>query len=239
MQTGTKKDCPHVPKAIIGILMLESRFPRIYGDVGNSKTWPFPVIYKVVKGASPDRVVRHASEGLLEPFLKAAKELVQSGASGIITSCGFLAPFQSVLSEVAGVPVASSCLMQVPWVQTLLPSKSRVGIVTISASALTTKQLESAGVPTGTPIIGTESGRAFTRAILNDEKTLDSRQSREDIIFAARKLCNQHPNIRALVLECTNMAPYTADVAEALGMPIFDFYSFVTWFHLGLSPRRF
>jgi hypothetical protein len=43
--------------AAVGILMLEARFPRIPGDVGNATTWPFPVLYKVVRGASPDRVV--------------------------------------------------------------------------------------------------------------------------------------------------------------------------------------
>ena len=40
--------------ASIGILMLETRFPRIPGDMGNAATWPFPVQYRVVKGATPD-----------------------------------------------------------------------------------------------------------------------------------------------------------------------------------------
>ena len=48
--------------ASLGILMLEARFPRIPGDMGNATTWPFPVLYKVVKGASPQRVVRERAE---------------------------------------------------------------------------------------------------------------------------------------------------------------------------------
>ena len=239
MQKGETTDIANASEAVIGILMLESNFPRIRGDVGNSETWPFPVLYKVVKGASPERVVTYKSEGLLRPFLNAAQELVELGAVGITTSCGFLASFQSELSQATGVPVASSCLMQVPWVQALLPAESCVGIVTISASNLTREQLESAGVPTDTPIIGLETGQAFSRTILNDEIELDIDQARADIISAAQTLCDQHPNIRAVVLECTNMAPYTADVAAALHLPVFDFYSFVTWFQAGLSPRRF
>ena len=31
--------------ASVGILMLETRFPRIPGDMGNAATWPFPVLY--------------------------------------------------------------------------------------------------------------------------------------------------------------------------------------------------
>ena len=45
--------------ATLGILMLEARFPRIRGDIGNATTWPFPVQFRVVKGASPDKIVRH------------------------------------------------------------------------------------------------------------------------------------------------------------------------------------
>ena len=239
MRTEGAKDHKNSPDLAIGILMLESKFPRIHGDVGNPNTWPFPVLYKVVKGARPERIIRQNAEDLLEPFLNAARELVEAGAAGITTSCGFLAPLQTKLSEAANVPVASSCLMQVPWVQSLLPPKSQVGIVTISASNLTPELLKCAGIPTDTPIIGTETGQIFTRAILSEEVELDVDQSRADIVTAAKALCNQHSNIHALVLECTNMAPYTADVADTLGIPVFDFYSFVTWFQAGLYPRRF
>ena len=73
--------------ASVGILMLETRFPRIPGDIGHAGTWPFPVLYKVVKGASPDQVVRHRAEGLLDNFIEAARELVAAGADGITTNC--------------------------------------------------------------------------------------------------------------------------------------------------------
>ena len=34
-------------RPIIGILMLDSQFPRIYGDVGNPTTWGFDVAIEV------------------------------------------------------------------------------------------------------------------------------------------------------------------------------------------------
>src|SRR5437868_12031763 len=94
--------------ARLGILMLDARFPRIPGDMGNAGTWPFPVLYKVVKGASPQRVVTQNAEGLLPAFLDAAAELVQLGADGITTNCGFLSLYQAELARHVGVPVATS-----------------------------------------------------------------------------------------------------------------------------------
>src|SRR2546427_8689604 len=94
--------------ARLGILMLEARFPRIPGDMGNALTWPFPVLYKVVKGASPQRVVREQAAGLLEAFLAGAAELVELGADGITTNCGFLSLYQDDIARHVAVPVATS-----------------------------------------------------------------------------------------------------------------------------------
>lgn len=47
--------------------MLDTRFARIEGDMGNALTWPFPVLYRVVRGASPKRVVLKAAAGLFPP----------------------------------------------------------------------------------------------------------------------------------------------------------------------------
>ncbi len=225
--------------AAVGILMLETRFPRIPGDMGNALTWPFPVHYRVVPGASPDRVVRLKGEGLLEPFLEAARALVDMGADGITTTCGFLSLFQADLSADLGVPVATSSLMQVPLVERLLPPGRRAGVLTISAESLTPDHLTAAGVDPATPVVGTEGGRAFTQAILGDQPLLDVAASRRDLLDAGHDLVTGHPEVGAIVLECTNMVPYAADLRAALGLPVYSIYSFVTWFQAGLLPRRF
>lgn len=225
--------------ASVGILMLEARFPRIPGDMGNARTWDFPVLYKVVRNASPDRVVRRKAEGLLPAFIEAARELVADGADGITTNCGFLSLFQKEIAEAVNVPVATSSLMQVDMIERLLPPGRRAGILTISASTLTADHLRKAGVPEGAPVGTTEGGREFTRAILGDELELDIEAARDDNVEAARALVGTHPELGAIVLECTNMTPYAADIARATGLPVFSAESFVTWFQSGLAPRRF
>ena len=224
--------------AAVGILMLEARFPRIPGDMGNALTWPFPVHYRIVRDATPDRAVRQGASGLLDAFIAAGRELVADGVDGITTNCGFLSLFQRDLQAALQVPVAASSLMQVPLVDRLLPPGKRAGILTISAGSLTDAHLAAAGCPADTPVMGTEGGRELTRAILDNEEALDVEAARADNVEAAQALLARNPEVGAIVLECTNMVPYAADIRAATGVPVYSIESFVTWFHSGLVPRR-
>src|SRR5689334_20373826 len=149
--------------ARVGILMLETRFPRIPGDMGNAETWPFPVLYKVVPGASPRRVVCEKAAGLLDEFLVAADELVSLGADGITTTCGFLSLFQREIAAHVGVPVATSSLMQLPFLERVLPPGRSVGVLTVSAANLTAEHLLAAGADPATPVVGADDGSEFSR----------------------------------------------------------------------------
>lgn len=225
--------------AAVGILMLETRFPRLPGDIGNAGTWPFPVLYRVVRGASPNQVVRRRAEGLLPAFIEAGRELVAQGADGLTTNCGFLSLFQAELAAAVQVPVATSSLMQVPLIQHLLPPGRRVGILTISAESLGPDHLAAAGVDPQTPVVGTDSGREFSRAILDDEAALDVELARLDHLDAGRRLLADHPDVGAILMECTNMVPYAPVLRQELGLPVYSIYSFVQWFQAGLLPRIF
>lgn len=225
--------------ATVGILMLETRFPRIPGDMGNALTWPFPVQYRVVRGASPDRVVRGDPRELTDAFIAAGRDLVAAGCDGITTNCGFLALVQDELRAALGVPVATSSLMQVPMVQAMLPPGRRVAILTVSEATLSADHLAAAGVAADTPVFGTDRGRAFSRDILGDAPEIDFAACRADLLDAADAILRGCPDAGAIVLECTNMVPYAADIRRRTGLPVFSIESFVSWFQSGLMPRRF
>jgi len=226
--------------ASVGILMLQARFPRIPGDIGNAGTWPFPVHYRVVSGASPDRVVRQRAVGLQNAFIDAAQELVEMGCDGITTNCGFLSLIQNDLATAVGVPVATSSLMQYPMIQSLLPPGKRVGVLTISSASLTADHLAAANVPLDAPVVGTdELGGEFTRVIVGNEERLDVEAAERDLLQAADALVERHPNVGAILLECTNMTPYSDAIAAHTGLPVFDMYGFISWFQTGLRRRRF
>ena len=225
--------------ASVGILMLDAKFPRIHGDMGNAQTWPFPVLYRIVRGATPDIVVRQGAEGQLGAFIDTARELVQDGADGITTNCGFLSLFQEQLAEALSVPVVTSSLMQVAQVNSILPKGRRAGLLTISGSTLTAKHLAKANVPAKTPIGTTEGGREFTRVILGNEDRLDVGAARSDNVNAALALQAKNPELGAIVLECSNMCTYAVDIERATGLPTFSMVDLVVWFQRGLSPVNF
>ena len=225
--------------ASVGILMLETRFPRIPGDMGNAETWPFPVLYKVVPGASPRRVVCERAEGLLDEFLAAADELVRLGADGITTTCGFLSLYQREIAAHVGVPVAASSLMQVPFIERVLPLGKRVGVLTVSAAHLSVEHMRAAGADPETPVVGTDDGSEFSRVMINDEERLDVAAAERDILAAGDRLVASHEGIGAVLLECTNMVPYARALSQRLRLPVFSIYTLVTWFHSGLIPRDF
>jgi len=225
--------------ARVGILMLETRFPRIPGDMGNAETWPFPVLFKVVPGASSRRVVCDKAAGLLDEFLGAAGELVRLGADGITTTCGFLSLFQRQIAAHVGVPVATSSLMQIPLIERVMPPGKRVGVLTVSAANLTAEHLLAAGADPATPVVGTDNGSEFTRVMINDEERLDVAAAEHDILAAGDTLVTTHSDVGAILLECTNMVPYARALSERLRLPVFSIYTFVSWFQAGLVPRDF
>ena len=224
----------------IGILMLESKFPRIPGDMGNATTWNFPVLYKVVKNASPDAVVRKGDRNLLELFITAAKELEKEGVRAITTNCGFLAMFHNEMASAVNVPVFTSSLMQVPLVYAMLKPTQKVGIITINSKALSQKHLGAVGVDKVPHVIlGTEDEEEFTRAILDNEMELDVEKSKADLVKVAAKLVSDNPDVGAIVLECTNMMPYAAAIQEKVSLPIFDIYTLVQMVHLAAVRNAF
>jgi len=227
----------------VGILMLDTRFPRIVGDMGNAATFDFPVRYQRVTRADPDLVVRRGAEGLLPAFIDGARALEREGVGAITTNCGFLVKFQRQLAAAVRVPVFTSSLLMVPLVARMLGPGRRVGIMTVSAATLTREHLEVSGIGPDIPvaIAGLETEKEFTRVLLGDEPELDVDAARDEHVRVARRLVAEHPDLGAVVLECTNMPPYTADVQRVTGLPVFDVVSLVRLVHgalvAGLPPR--
>jgi hypothetical protein len=192
----------------------------------------------VVDGATPKAIVCDDVEPFVRSFIDVGRDLVAQGCGGIATTCGFLALIRPRLAAALGVPVAASALEQAGQIAPLLAPGKQLGILTISAATLTPAHLAAAGVPQGTPVQGME-GSSFAASILANKTTLDVEAARREMVSAAQGFVAQSPAVGALILECTNMVPYAADIAQATGRPVFSIYTYLRWFHAGLNPRSF
>ncbi len=220
----------------IGILMLDSKFPRIRGDVGNAKTWDFPVLYKTVVGGTPKKVVLELTEDDIEPFILAAKELEQAGVKAITTSCGFLALFQKQLANAVNIPVFTSALLMVPFVKRFIGENRKIGILTANSKTLSDAHLRAVGIRKEDVVIkGLEDKEVFTDFTVQNWDRVDTEKCRAELLEATEELLHENDDIGAMVLECTNMPPYTKDIQQVVGMPVFDIVTLVNFVHSGIA----
>lgn len=216
----------------LGILMLDTRFPRIEGDIGNPASFDFPVIFRTMEGiGSADAVAAHPDKPRVLSALKSnAEALAAEGAIGLSTSCGFLALYQKELEELSPVPVATSALL---LIKTLTGKK--VGVITASAENLTPAHFAAVGAPLDTPVAGLPSNGSFAATFLRNGTTLDRAAVEAEAIEAGRALLQDHPDVDAIVLECTNLPPYKQALKHALGVPVFDVLDLLGTFRKGLG----
>ena len=220
----------------IGILMLDSKFPRIRGDVGNAKTWDFPVLYKTVVGGTPKKVVLELTEDDIEPFILAAKELEQAGVKAITTSCGFLALFQKQLANAVNIPVFTSALLMVPFVKRFIGENRKIGILTANIKTLSDAHLRAVGIRKEDVVIkGLEDKEVFTDFTVQNWDRVDTEKCRAELLEATEELLHENDDIGSMVLECTNMPPYTKDIQQVAGMPVFDIVTLVNFVHSGIA----
>jgi hypothetical protein len=227
----------------LGVIMLDTVFPRVPGDVGNALTWPFPVRYRVVPGARISRVIGPEPDmSLLEPLFDAARELEADGVRAITTSCGLLAMFQRELAGAVSVPVLTSALLQVPLVAQLIRPDQRVGVLTARAAELGARHFAFAGWSADeAPVrIGELPPDAVLHTVFTDDATeADTDMLEAELVAAATALVDKHPDVAALVLECTNFVPFSQAIRAATGMPVYDLYTLVMQVYNATAGRDF
>ncbi|MCX8995531.1 aspartate/glutamate racemase family protein [Rhizobiaceae bacterium BDR2-2] len=227
----------------IGILMLDTVFPRPRGDIGNACSYDFPVRYKTVKGAVTKKIMGDAPDAdLIAPFIDAARELEAEGVRAITTSCGFLAPFQKQIAEAINIPVFTSALLQAPLIHAMLPPGKIIGVFTERAHHLNDRHFRGVGwssenIPV--QIQGMKPDAEFPATYIGGRTELDTDVLKEEMLDMTREFLSTCPNPGAILFECTNMCPFTSFVAEASGLPVFDINTLINTFHLAARPRRY
>ena len=225
----------------IGMLCAEWHIPFIPGDLNNAGTFPFPVRYESVKGVSGAEVLRGNGADYAQIMADDAKKLEAEGVRAITGNCGFMAGFQEFVASQVNIPVFLTSLVQIPMLLNMLGSQHHIGILTANSASLTDGLLANAGITDSSrlTIQGMETYNHFNDVILKELGTLDEDKMRMESVQAAKDAIKRDPAIRAFMLECSDLPPYSKAIEDATGLPVFDWANFISYVYNATVPRSY
>jgi Asp/Glu/hydantoin racemase len=234
----------------LGVLLLDDEYPGFPGDVRNASGFPYPVQYEIVEGVDIHLLNYSGDERerAFEPILKAAQRLKRIGAKAIVGECGHFSLFQKRLADALDIPVFISSLLQVSWAKQVIGNHRMVGVVVSHTEPVTDNHLDAVGI--------VKDDRIAICGARNDGKcpAFDSlwiAAKREDpprVIYADAeaqlvKVCTdfaaEHPNMGAMVLECTGFPPFARAVQRAVDMPVYSYATLMDFAWSAVAHRDF
>lgn len=226
----------------VGILILPTNTPMAPGNMSNASTFIFPVLFEGIGDIDPHLLVsKDPSPIVIEKSIAAAKRLQNQGVRTIVGNCGFFANYQQQVAAELDVPFFSSSLMQVPIVANSLRADQKVGIITADGSKLrASPALELCGLtdPNRAVIYGIEDSAPMQNILtLKGNYNLDDME--KVLVETAKTMVEEHPEIGAFVLECTELSIHAHAIQDAVRLNVWDFTTLVSWMQAGSVRKPF
>ncbi|ODM70418.1 hypothetical protein [Bradyrhizobium elkanii] len=216
----------------LGVLNLERGLPLdrtpalLPGSMLNPATFDFPIILETVPGAWADIVI--PGDAALEPAcVAAARRLVERGAVAITSDCGFFIRHQASVAAAVNVPVAMSSLLLLPTLLRLLPLAAKLAVLTADSRHCgkdllgLNDSVEQARIVIG----GIEGGSYLPQAMKRPLPPPDVSAIETDVVACIERLRAAHPEIAAILFECTAFPLVAPSIRRITQLPIYDITS--------------
>jgi len=233
----------------LGIIILDDVYPGFPGDVRNASTYPYPVQYEIVEGVDIEKLVRREDKSpCLEPIRRAAKKLERMGCRAISAECGYFAYFQKEIAAFAEVPVFMSSMLQVPLAQQIIGPDKVVGIYVGTKRDIRDGHLTAVGIQPGSNYVIEGAMDADICLEFINLWNSDRRPQRPEAFYdkAAAEFVthgvnffNRHPNMGAMVLECTGFPPFARRLQQEIDIPIFSYSTLHDFAYSAVVHRDF
>ena len=206
----------------VGVLVFSGMTPRIPGDAGHAQTFSYPVRYEVVEGGFAQLL--DYNDAVKQNILRGCENLKKAGIRGILGDCGMMSLYQDCLGAETGIPFLGSSLCQIPMIWQLIGRSGRIGVLTGHSGMLSKKHLSASGWTPEIPLViqGLQDEPHFYETVICGGMNLDPEKMERDVLHAAACLKEQAPDLRAVVIECSNLPTYSRAVSEQTGLPVFD-----------------
>jgi hypothetical protein len=216
----------------LGIIILDDVYPGFPGDVRNASAYPFPIQYEIAEGVDIQALVHEEDKSpCLEPIQRAAKRLERMGCRAIAAECGYFAYFQRAIAGYVDVPVFMSSLLQVPLAQQLIGPDKVVGVLVAVEGCMTQAHLEAVGIQPGSNYVITgaeddervvEFKNLWNAHVRPDPPEAYYDKAEKEFLQVAVDFYQAHPNMGAMMLECTGMQPFARAIQREIDIPIFS-----------------
>jgi hypothetical protein len=233
----------------LGIIILDDVYPGFPGDVRNASTYPYPVQYEIVEGVDIHKLVHHEDKSpCLEPIQKAAKKLERMGCRAISAECGYFAYFQKEIAGYVDVPVFMSSMLQVPLAQQSVGPDKVVGIYVGTRNDIQDRHLTAVGIAPGSNyVIEGAMDEGVCREFIN---LWDVRQrpecpeafyekAAEEFVGHGINFFERHPDMGAMVLECTGFPPFARRLQQEIDIPVFSYTTLHDFAYSAVVHRDF
>lgn len=212
------------------------------GSVENATTFRFPVYYRAIDAASVERVVSpNLDPEVLKQLIEAGREMERQGCRAIIGACGYFANYLPDVTQALDIPCFFSSIMQIPLILRSLKLGRKVGIICADGSVLSTAPvLKNCGVddPSAVVIAGAEVLPEMQK-VLKGVGHYNPGKLEVGLVELAKQLIKEHPDVGALLLECTLFPTHARAVQEAVRLPVFDFSTLIDWVYSAVVRRSF
>ena len=224
----------------IGILLLEVWYPLLPGNVVNASTFKYPVRHKLIKGATQERV--HSGDPtLVDNIIQAGKELEDEGVRAIVGACGYLAHYQNEAASAFSVPTYLSSLLQIPLIKSGLRPHEKIGVLCADKDSINSDLFKKIGIDNNDICVveGLGEKPEFSAILKRDRGYFNNELIRAEVVMAAEQMVKKNRDIGAILLECSDLPPYAADVQKAVNLPVFDFITMINWVHNSVAQMPY
>jgi hypothetical protein len=233
----------------LGIMLLDDVYPGFPGDVRNASAYRFPIQYDVVSGIDIQQLVFQPDKGpCLAPILAAAKRLERLGCRAIAAECGYFAYFQREVARAVDIPVFMSSLLQVPLAQQIVGAGRTVGIMCGARRLLTEHHLKSVGVDLTENLViagATDdySTPEFESLWIEGKRpqvpTAHYGRAEAAFVAACTDFKQRHPDMKAMVFECTGFQPFARAVQREIEIPVLTWATLLDYAYSMIVHRDF
>ncbi len=207
--------------ARVSVLQLDTRFCRVPGDVGCAESYLHdPEIIRVPCASVANIVTDQPGQIDLDPFLNAIE---RATGDVVVTSCGFLSPFQDQLQSITRKPIIASVLNMLSDMN-VMKGADRSSVLTFDATRLVETHFPNPYRANDFRVVGLRPNNPLRQRIEGDVPDCFDASDLVDSVIADFALAVM-PTTETVILECTNLPPYKPQMRHDSNVRIIDILS--------------